>query len=201
MAPSAPPSCCSPAPAAAVPEAALGPGISGRLPVPASGSGGLSHLEVSPEPWGWGQKSVVLLIPFLPLSPKSFEEGSSLRSPQASKSLLCPLQCGASPSESQFVLLPLSFAGTYSCWREGWGGGRTRMPHCAGLSCSGQLGRAGSNREGSVTESALAHAERRVLVSGMWQRTQQRWPLRKILSRYPLNTCEHVEVSRCPSGI
>lgn len=64
--------------------------------MPAAGPGGLSHLEVSPELNG-GQEYVILLIPSPPLSPKTFEESSSLQSPQASNFLFCPLQIWGFP--------------------------------------------------------------------------------------------------------
>lgn len=75
----------SSAPAAAVPAAALGPGISGRLPVPAAGPGSLAHLEVGPE-LGRGLGYFILLTPFPPLSPKSLEGNSPLQNSQPSNS-------------------------------------------------------------------------------------------------------------------
>lgn len=63
---------CSAAPAAAVPEAALGPGISGRLPVPAAGPGSLAHLEVGPE-LGGGTGILHSAHPILSIVPQTFE--------------------------------------------------------------------------------------------------------------------------------
>lgn len=91
---------CSAAPAAAVPAAALGPGISGRLPVPAAGPGSLAHLEVGPE-LGGGLGYFILLTPFSPLSPKPLKGNS-----QPSNFPSHPLQIWGSPPKSplQFIL-------------------------------------------------------------------------------------------------